>query len=283
MIQTYSFKLGQYNCTSLVDMTGNRNVWETFPDVPKFALQASLDELNMSADWVRHGNVLLIETGQEKILIDAGLSSEANGLLVENLATINISPDEIDIILITHGDSDHIGGLVDFPQAQLVLPQESYRLWTEDVEGMVEEFIKLRHGKMPDEQLPAVRNGRLRYPTFLETNKERLKLLPTDTDIVPGIRFLAAPGHRRDHFAVEIQSGNETLLHVVDAFRHPIQCRHPEFPCLFDSYPQQLAQTTQQLMAHAADTNALVFGSHFIFPGLIHIQREVGKFKWVIV
>lgn len=54
------------------------------------------------------GNSIYLETGQTKLLIDAGLSAKA---IAERLGQIGVSLDEIDAILISHEHSDHIRGL----------------------------------------------------------------------------------------------------------------------------------------------------------------------------
>lgn len=279
----HKFKVGNFTCYSLIDMHGPRDMWATFPTVPKDQLQAALDEGGYSADWVRHGNVLLIDTGKYKVLVDAGLPTEGGGLLVSSLEAAGFSPDDIDVVMITHGDGDHIGGLANYTKARIVMPEDSYRLWTEDTEGMLEEFLRLLRDNMNvvGDQLAAARNGRLAYPNSFNSFKNRLDLVQPEDDILPGIRFVAAPGHRRDHFAVEVHSEGETLLHIVDAFRHPIQCKHPDFPSLFDSYPDILAKTTHMLMGRAADKNALVFGAHLWAPGLVRIEREADSFVWL--
>lgn len=51
------------------------------------------------------GNSLFIENNNTKILVDAGVSSKK---LIEALDSINIKPEEIDAILVTHEHSDHI-------------------------------------------------------------------------------------------------------------------------------------------------------------------------------
>lgn len=54
------------------------------------------------------GNSTYIETGEHKILIDLGTSS----LYIEKkLAELNVNPNEIDIVFITHTHVDHISGL----------------------------------------------------------------------------------------------------------------------------------------------------------------------------
>ena len=54
------------------------------------------------------GNTTYIETKKTKILIDCGNSSR---YIVNKLATLNVTPKDIDAILITHTHSDHIKGL----------------------------------------------------------------------------------------------------------------------------------------------------------------------------
>ena len=57
------------------------------------------------------GNSSLIEAGNVKILLDAGLTL-AN--LAERLQSVGTKPEEIDAVIITHEHSDHIKGFVNF-------------------------------------------------------------------------------------------------------------------------------------------------------------------------
>lgn len=54
------------------------------------------------------GNLTYIETAGTKVLLDAGLSATE---ITKRLALLQVSPEEIDAILITHEHSDHIKGL----------------------------------------------------------------------------------------------------------------------------------------------------------------------------
>ena len=277
----HTFKLGTFNCTTLVDMSGEWDLWTLFPDMPKDEMQALLDQLGLPATWVRHGTVLLVDTGTQKVLIDTGLPSARGGQLLESLASAGLSPSDIDTIFLTHGDGDHIGGLANFPDSQIIMPQESYHLWTEDEDGMVEEFIKLFRGKRTAAELAGMDKGRRAFPRHLANLQDRLTQVAPQDEFLPGFRFIPAPGHRRDHVAVEITSGAETLLHIADGFRHPLHCIRPDYYSLFDSYPEQLAKSAEMLMANAADNNSLVFGAHLPFPGLIKVSRQDPKFKWI--
>ena len=88
-------------------------------------------------------NTFLIRTGNKLALIDAGFGSEETplvGKLVENLATIGVAPDDIDVMLMTHLHPDHERGLTDsaghavFPNAELVVHEDEIAFWLDDGE-----------------------------------------------------------------------------------------------------------------------------------------------------
>lgn len=54
------------------------------------------------------GNACYIETSQSKILIDAGLSSRE---IIRRLEHINVKPEGLDALFVTHEHSDHIKGV----------------------------------------------------------------------------------------------------------------------------------------------------------------------------
>lgn len=54
------------------------------------------------------GNAFYIESGEEKILVDAGLSGKRIEALLQQ---VNVDPHELSRILVTHEHSDHIKGL----------------------------------------------------------------------------------------------------------------------------------------------------------------------------
>lgn len=54
------------------------------------------------------GNSTLIDTGETRVLIDHGISTKQ---LCERLRKINVEPDSIDAIVITHEHDDHVKGI----------------------------------------------------------------------------------------------------------------------------------------------------------------------------
>lgn len=281
----HTFKLGTLTCTTLNDFARERTPRDTFPRIDPAELQKEIElggyDFELDRPMPLHGNVLLVDSGDQKILIDAGLPTEGGGQLVNALAEAGFSPNDIDMVIVTHGDGDHIGGLGNFPQAKIVMPANSHRLWTEDTDSMVEDFVMLFRDSVSAEELETMAAGRGEYVQVLAEIKDRIVRVDFDEEFAPGIKLIPAPGHRRDHAAVEIRSGEKTLLHVADAWRHPVQLKRRDFYCLFDSFPDILADTMGSLLDHAAESNALVFGAHFNFPAVIKIKKDGNGYHWI--
>lgn len=83
-----------------------------------------------------------------------------------------------------------------------------------------------------------------------------------------------------DHSAVEIASQGETLLHVVDAIRHPVQVANPEWASFIDSLPAQIGPTNRLLLDRAVDKQATVFGAHLAFPALGRVEETDEAWRW---
>ena len=56
---------------------------------------------------------------REVALVDAGNDVDAKAILAE-LARRGLGPDDVRVILLTHGHADHIGGIAKFPKAQVM-------------------------------------------------------------------------------------------------------------------------------------------------------------------
>lgn len=86
--------------TILVDNT----IMELIPD-SDVVKRISKPRKNFIAE---HGFSALIETGDARVLVDTG----ATGLAVEhNLGLLGLTFDDIDVVFLSHGHSDHTGGL----------------------------------------------------------------------------------------------------------------------------------------------------------------------------
>jgi glyoxylase-like metal-dependent hydrolase (beta-lactamase superfamily II) len=271
----HQFTLGQWTCYALQDNTRMIDTRDEFPQLPENVLLEALNKRGFTDFHVHIGfNNLLIQTGEQLVLIDSGTGTDK---LNDSLAEAGFSPDDINYLLITHSDFDHIGGMDHYKKARIVFPKTAYDLWTTDVSRvkMIESFQEVFSKFLaPDFVARAVEYrknyGAVKLPSLLP----RLVLVREEEEFLSGFRFLAAPGHRSDHFAVELTSDGNTLLHIADAWRHQIQMDHPDWYSIYDYYPDQFAESVALLLERAREKKVVLFGAHFEWPGLFEGLRD---------
>lgn len=292
MTTPYHFKLGQFDCMAIPDNARLEPIDQMIAaEVPPGELSAALRELGYDSDELQIGyNCLLVQTGEQRVLVDTG---SGRGQLLQHLQAEGIEPGDIDTIVITHGDGDHIGGIVNdqgqltFPQARYVMWADAWRQWTEpDARAhMVEQFMGLmrRRGVPADEQA-RMAEGRAAYGVrTLPMIEDRVERVAFDTEFLPGFQMIDATGHRTDHTALAITSAGERLLHVVDAVRHPVQMTHPDWYGSIDSFAEGTVAARRRLLARAAAEQALIFGAHLTFPGLGYVRSQGDGWAWQAV
>ena len=194
-------------------------------------------------------NVFLVDFGEfGYILFDAGIGADKGGRLMETLDSLDISPNEISQIFITHLHFDHVGGLFNpdgtaaFPSANLYIPQPEYDAWSS--------------GKMGDtkvvEMIDRCYEGRINCFT------------PGDTiDSVLCLVTIPAYGHTPGHTIYNI----EDVLIVGDIMHAvALQLDHPEFWARFDADPAQAVATRKSVLDRARIEHLTLCGMHFPRP-----------------
>ena len=282
----YRFKLGDFQCIAVSDGT-HTYAPPTFPppaiflfaNAPRERLEQTLREHNLYpeqwAEWVSPYICLAVNTGQHQVLVDTGADGLGpnTGKLVQNLKVVGIAPEDIDTVIITHGHPDHIGGNTDsegrptFRNARYVMWHDEWHFWTsEQAETKLDEHVREVLLKFARKNLPPIQG--------------QLELVNHETEIVSGIRALAAPGHTPGHMALAISSRGEQLLCVSDAVLHPIHLEQPDWYSAVDFAPEQVVATRRGLLKRAAAEKALVLAFHFPFPGLGHVSQSGDTWQW---
>jgi len=223
---------------------------------------------------------LLVRTAGPLILVDAGLGPDLAkewdlpaGHAVEALAALGVSPEEIDVVAVSHGHPDHVGGLSvsgpagdervpTFPRARVVISRREWEFFT-GPDGLAYDA--------DDAEVFRTRLGPARDAGLLEA-------VDPGTEVGPGVRLIDAPGHTPGHCAVEIESQGERAIVIGDAMLHPVSVEHPEWTGAFE-YDRPLTEATRrELLRLAAADGRRWIAYHFGSTG--RVQRSGDGYRY---
>ena len=267
----YEFALGAFKCVSISDGAQPIDA-ETLPTFFAGASAADLAKAlrkhNMPPDhFDLQCSPLLIDTGDQRILIDSGGGSVFHshlGKVIPGLAAAGYQPIDIDIIVLTHGHLDHICGGVDgdgalvFPRAKQLIARGEWEYWTAETDAMA----------MGDKFVEDVRFAQ----ECLRAMEARIKLIEPGDEIAPGIRTIPTPGHTRDHISLAVTSGGEGLLCVADTMDLPIHIEQTTWHPAWDLQPDLGMESRRMLLRRAVEEKALIHAFHFPFPGVGYVR-----------
>jgi glyoxylase-like metal-dependent hydrolase (beta-lactamase superfamily II) len=246
----------EIRCTLLSDGRGGLPVDHVFEDVPRRELAAARRDGAFAADVPY--NCLLVRAPDALVLVDTGLGAAphpfggSGGRLWHELTDEGVAVADVDIVVITHGHLDHIGGLTNdgvpaFPRARYVISEDEWSYWTAAsiLDGLSELVATPAREQLPPLEAAGV-----------------LERFSGEIELTEQVRLLPAPGHSPAHVAVEVgQTGG--LLFAVDALLHPLQVEHPESGRGLDQDPEVAVESRVSLLARAAERNHVVTASHW--------------------
>ena len=170
---------------------------------------------------------------------------------LERLAEAGVVPEDVEMVVHTHLHADHVGWdttkhgdewVPTFPAAR--------HLYTEaDL-----EFA--RSAPMPGEDV----YGDSIAPILTAGLAE---VVDGDADLGDGLRLEPSPGHTPGHVSLWVTSAGERALVTGDFLHHPVQCAEPEWAEVADADAAEAGRTRRRMLGRAAQTGALVLGTHF--------------------
>lgn len=194
-------------------------------------------------------SVFLLQVDGKNILFDAGLGA-FGGQTLNRLAALDVTPDKIDLIYLTHFHVDHIAGLVAkdstgkdvklFKNAAVYAGKVEYDAWMNDI---------------AKNDLQKVIMG---------IYKDSLHLFAFGDTLPRGVIALDAVGHTPGHTAFQFSN----LLVIGDLMHgYALQKDHPEINSNYDMDKEKSIESRKRLMQYARDNKLTMAGMHLPPPG----------------
>jgi glyoxylase-like metal-dependent hydrolase (beta-lactamase superfamily II) len=280
----YRFKLGGFEVATIMDSKVIRSGL-----TPSFGGEAGAAEVKalaaaarIDADRYEHPfTPMLVNTGKELVLFDTGngsLSAEYEqmkgrlppGNLVARMVQAGYKPEDVDVVVLTHGHPDHIGGLTKggqpvFPNARYVFGAAEFDFWNKGEN--IREARKFNRELYMKIAVPLANRGTM--------------IKPGD-EVVPGIRAVDAAGHSPGLLAFTIESEGKRLINWADTCNHyVVAIQRPDLHLDVDDDKEKAVATRKRILDMVATDKLFVAGFHMPFPGLGWVEKTSGGYRWV--
>lgn len=232
-------------------------------------------------DWPL--NVVVVRSGDQTILIDAGLGADPDlhlpraGQLIMRLEAAGIDLASVTDVVLTHMHMDHIGGLLVGGIQERLRPD--LRIHVAAAEVKFWEAPDFSHASMPPGFPDALRSA---AKQFRAAYQSRLRLFEEACEVAPGVVVSRTGGHTPGHSVVRVASGSDRLMFAGDAM-FPVGFEHPDWHNGFEHDPEEAARVRIGLMQELAATGGLLVATHLPFPSVGRVAATNDVFRWVPV
>lgn len=229
-------------------------------------------------DWPL--NVVVVRTGGQTILVDAGLGVEfpdfpRTGQTVRRLEAAGIDPASVTDVVLTHLHMDHVGGLLtDGLKARL---RPDLRIHLAAAEAEFWAAPDFSQTAMPQPVPDVLRSVATR---FLDEYHGRLRPFETEYEVAPGVLISRTGGHTPGHSIVRVASGGEALTFAGDAVFAP-GFDNPEWHNGFEHDPEEAARVRVRLLRELAATGEALVATHLPFPSVCRVATAGDVFRCV--
>ena len=254
-------KLGDLELYSLSDGLFRLDGGAMFGVVPKplWSRRAPADERNRISLTMRP---LLVRTPRHVVLIDAGVGDKLTGKerdiyaidqtmnLHASLASVGLSPSDVDVVIASHLHFDHAGGFTVSGDGRVapVFPRARYVIRRQEWDDATHPHERNRASYVEAAYVPLADAG---VVDFIEA----------DGDVLPGISVWRTGGHTMHHQLIRIESGGRTAVFAADLMP---TTAHVDEPWImgYDLYPMDTLTYKKRFLREAIDGEYVIFFEH---------------------
>ena len=223
---------------------------------------------------------LLLESNDRKILIETGIGSKLNDKkkkifnlnnekysLMKSLNNVNVKPDDITDVILTHLHMDHSGGATYQNEKGDIIPtfkNAKYYIQKTQYEYALNPSLRDRASFMKDN-----------YKPLVDYNK--LKLLDGECELFEGIYLKISNGHTPALQIPIIKGKDQSLVYISDlapsSYNIPLLWNP-----VYDLQPLTIIEEKQALYEEIIKDNCLIhFGHEKSHRSFCEIQRDTDK------
>lgn len=230
-------------------------------------------------DWPL--NVVVVRSGSQTILVDAGLGADPDlhlpqaGRLIHRLEAAGIDLASVTDVVLTHMHMDHIGGLlIDGVKDQL---RPDLRIHVAAAELKFWESPDFSRAVMPKGFPDALRRA---AKQFVDDYRNQLRPFEEEHEVAPGVIVRRTGGHTPGHSVVRLASGGDRLTFAGDLV-FQVGFDHPDWQNGFEHDPEEAARVRISLMRELASTREPLVATHLPFPSVCHVAIVGDAFRCV--
>ncbi len=201
-------------------------------------------------------DALLVKTPDHNILIDTGIGNKLSDKqlsifqvsskwsLITELAEVGLTRADIDLVLLTHCDFDHAGGIVmqNQQREELSFPNAVHYIQQKEWEDVERPNRRAKSTYWPEN-----------FALLKKTGK--LQIISGDREVVSGVKLIYTGGHTRGHQLVELSSNGETAVHLGDLY--PTHAHtNPLWIMAYDNFPLDVIERKEEYLKHYQAQNS---------------------------